>query len=82
MLLFRSEEHVQRWIEERRIPIGGTLTTDQGWRLADAWFHDRLDLEWRRRTPDEAQSLFDEIGLSGPFWRLIDMADSERRYSP
>jgi hypothetical protein len=70
MLLFRSEEHVRRWAEERSIPIGGTLTTDQGWRLAHAWFHDRLDLEWRRRTPEEAQTLFASIGLTGPFWQL------------
>jgi len=70
MLLFRSEEHVHRWIDERRIPIGGTLTPEQGWRLADAWFHDRLDLDWRRRTTEEAQTLFTSIGLTGPFWRL------------
>jgi hypothetical protein len=70
MLLFRSEEHVQRWIEERRIPIGGTLTPDQGWRLADAWFHDRLDPAWRRRTPEETREVFTSIGLTGPFWEL------------
>jgi hypothetical protein len=71
MLLFRSEEHVHRWAEGRGIPVGGTLTPEQGWRLADAWFHDRLDLEWRRRTPQEAQTLFASIGLTGPFWDLL-----------
>jgi hypothetical protein len=70
MLLFRSEEHVHRWSDERRSPVGGTLTPAQGWSLADAWFHDRLDVEWRRRTPEEAQALFTSIGLTGPFWQL------------
>jgi hypothetical protein len=70
MLLFRSEGHIHRWIEERRIPVGGTLTTDQGWRLADAWFHDRLELGWRRPTTEEAQALFTSLGLTGPFWQL------------
>jgi hypothetical protein len=70
MLLFRSEEHVTSWCEERRIPPGGTLTPDQGWQLARAWFHDRLEPGWRRRTPDEASALFTSLGLTDPFWRL------------
>jgi hypothetical protein len=70
MLLFRSEEHVHRWIEERRIPIGGTMTTDQGWRLADVWFRDRLNPAWRPRTPAETEEVFTSIGLTGPFWDL------------
>jgi hypothetical protein len=70
MLLFRSEEHVRTWANERRSPVGGTLTPTQGWRLAEAWFHDRLDLEWRRRTTEEAQALFTSIDLTGPFWQL------------
>jgi Alkylmercury lyase len=68
MLLFRSEEHVERWSEGRRSSTGAILTPEQGWRLAEAWFHDRLSPEWRRRTPQEAQTIFDGIGLTGPFW--------------
>ncbi len=70
MLLFRSEEHVTRWIEERRSAIGATLTPQQGWRLATAWFEDRLSPGWRRKTPEEALMIFDRIGLRGPFWDL------------
>jgi hypothetical protein len=71
MLLFRSEEHVREWARERGVPIGGTMTTEQGWRLARAWFDDRLDPAWRRRTPEEAQAVFEGIGLTGPFWDLL-----------
>ena len=70
MLLFRSEEHVHRWSEERAIPLGATLSVEQGWRLAEAWYRHRLAPDWRRRTPEEAQRLFTELGLTGPFWRL------------
>jgi hypothetical protein len=70
MLLFRSEEHVRRWTGERGIPIGATMTPHQGWRLADAWFHDRLTADWRRATPEESRALFASIGLTGPFWDL------------
>lgn len=70
MLLFRSEEHVERWSEGRGIPTGATLTPAQGWRLAKAWFDDRLSPGWRRKTPEEAQAIFEGIGLTGPFWVL------------
>jgi hypothetical protein len=70
MLLFRSEEHVGRWSGRLRIPTGATLTPQHGWRLADAWFEDRLSSDWRRKTPGEARAIFDGIGLTGPFWDL------------
>ncbi len=70
MLLFRSEGHVDRWLESRGAARGATMTPVQGWQLARAWFADRLSPEWRRKTPDEAQAVFESVGLTGPFWRL------------
>jgi hypothetical protein len=68
MLLFRSEDHVTRWAEVRQTGIGATFTPQQGWQLATAWFGDRLSPDWRRRTPEEARTIFEGIGLTGPFW--------------
>lgn len=70
MLLFRSEEHVTTWSERRGSPVGATMTLEQGWRLALAWFNDRLSPDWRRKTPAETEEVFARIGLSGPFWHL------------
>ena len=70
MLLFRSEEHVQRWYEGR-LPLGATLTVEQQWRLARIWYGDRASASWRRRTPQEAQEVFAQVGLTGAFWRLV-----------
>lgn len=70
MLLFRSEEHIGRWSERRGNSMGATLTPHQGWRLAEAWYADRLSPDWARKTPDEAQAVFDSIGLIGEFWAL------------
>ena len=39
-------------------------------RLARHWYGDRLDPDWRPRTRDESQAILDEVGLTGPFWRL------------
>lgn len=70
MLLFRSEEHLDRWREARSLPRGGTLSLEQVWRLARIWYGDRLDPGWRRKTPGETQAIFTDVGLIGEFWRL------------
>ncbi len=71
MLVFRSEEHVEKWRRDWRFERGAILRLGQCWRLAQAWYGpDRRDAAWRRRTPQEAQALFTELGLTGPFWQL------------
>jgi hypothetical protein len=70
MLLFRGEEHIDRWCSAREIPRGATLTIEQGWSLAYAWFKDKLKPEWRRHTLEEAETVLAQTGLTGPFWNL------------
>ena len=50
--------------------LGAVVTPEQMWRLADVWYHDRADPSWRRKTADEAETIFAAIGLTGDFWRL------------
>lgn len=70
MLLFRHEEHVDRWCGSRDITRGALLTPDQGWRLARGWYGGKLSPAWRRHTLEETEALLVEVGLTGPFWNL------------
>lgn len=70
MLLFRSEEHLEAWVQAGQGVRGATMTVEQQWALAHAWYHDRADPDWLRRTPDQAAQLFADIGLTGEFWQL------------
>jgi hypothetical protein len=70
MLLFRSEEHVDRWTGQRGVPKGVAFGTDQLWGLAEAWYRERMSPHDRRRTPGEAEALFASLGLTGDFWKL------------
>ena len=71
MLLFRSEEHIDRWSRAWHLDRGGVLSLEQCWQLARAWYtDDRRDPNWRRKTGAEAQALFTELGLTGAFWQL------------
>ena len=68
MNLFRSEEHVARWLDGR---LGGdTIPVAQLSALAHAWYTDRLAPDWRPRTRDESQAILERVGLTGVFWRL------------
>jgi hypothetical protein len=68
MLLFRSEDHVTRWLSGRR--PGATITISKLAELAAAWWGDRLTPDWRPHTRKQNQAILDRVGLTGPFWHL------------
>lgn len=70
MLLFRSEEHVKRWCQARGWPQRPLVTLDQIWRLAVAWYGNRLTPESRRPMGGEVKQILDEVGLKGDFWAV------------
>ena len=68
MNLFRSEEHVERWLSGRA--PGVTISVTRLAELAIAWWASRLSPDWLPRTPAESQAILDGLGLTDPFWRL------------
>lgn len=70
MLIFRSEAHIDRWCAFCGLPRGGTMTVEQCWQLARAWYGDKLRPDWHRKTLDEAETTLAAIGLTVPFWSL------------
>jgi hypothetical protein len=70
MLLFRSEEHLERWLEQHRLDRGGTMSLAQQRELGIRWYGNRLAEDWQRRSPDEGEAIFEDVGLTGPFWQL------------
>lgn len=68
MNLFRSEEHVARWLGDR--DPGATIPVETLSDLAHAWWDDRLAPDWRPHTREENQAILERVGLTGPFWTL------------
>ena len=68
MNLFRSEEHIARWLDHRT--PGATLHVRQLTALSTAWWHDRLDPDWHPHTRDQNQAILESVGLRGDFWTL------------
>ena len=68
MNLFRSEEHIARWLGTR--PPGATIPAQLLCDLAHAWWDTRLQSDWSPRTRAETQAILDRLGLVGAFWTL------------
>ena len=68
MNLFRSEEHIERWLGGRE--PGATISVEKLCELAHAWWHDRLAPDWRPHTREQNVAILERLGLTGEFWRL------------
>ena len=68
MNLFRSEEHVERWLAGR--PPGVSLSVAKLSDLANAWWGDRLSDNWQPHTREQNQAILDGLGLTQGFWAL------------
>jgi hypothetical protein len=65
MNLFRSEEHIGRWLGERE--PGVTIPVAKLSELAHAWRDDCLSPGWRPHTRDGNQAILDRVGLTAGF---------------
>jgi hypothetical protein len=68
MNLFRSEEHLDRWLAGRE--RGATMSAVKLCELAHAWYRNRLDPDWQPRTLEQNQAILERLGLTGEFWQL------------
>jgi hypothetical protein len=68
MNLFRSEEHIARWLDGR--DAGMTTDVAKLAELAHAWWNDRVTPDWRPHTLEQNQAILRDLGLTGTFWQL------------
>ena len=68
MNLFRSEEHLTRWLDGRQ--PGSTLGVDKLSELAHAWWSDRVHPNWRPHSRAENEAILIRVGLVDDFWTL------------
>lgn len=61
---------MDRWCGLRGIQRGAVIPLAQCWELAKLWDVDRLRVDWRRKTVEEMEAIFDQVGLRGSFWSL------------
>ncbi|MCL4296824.1 MAG: alkylmercury lyase family protein [Anaerolineae bacterium] len=70
MLLFRSEEVLQRWCETNHRSRGEVLSVSQVWELSQEWYSNRLLVEYHGRSLAQVEAIFKQVGLVSPFWSI------------
>lgn len=70
MLIFKNENEVNDWCKQHNKPKGEVLPITQVWELAKIWYGNYLDTDFKRKTKDVAESMFAQVGLTSPFWKL------------
>ena len=68
-MLFRSEEEIERWCAATGEPRGEAIPLGTIWELSKVWYGNRMSLDFRGRTADEVEDLFQQFGLMSDFWR-------------
>ncbi|HKU57242.1 MAG TPA: hypothetical protein VJP41_09500 [Gaiellaceae bacterium] len=68
MNLFRSEEHIARWLGDRE--PGATISAAKLSELAHAWWDDRVAPDWVPHTREQNTAILDRLGLTGEFWQF------------
>mgnify|MGYP001450430810 CR=1 FL=1 len=70
MLLFRSEDDIDRWCAATGEPRGEATPLRQVWNLARAWYGNRMDPGYRGRSAEQAVAVFRSAGLMSEFWAI------------
>ena len=68
MLLFRSEEWIDKWCQRSNLERGEVLTIQQVWELSKLWYANRLSVEYHGRSIEQVAEIFRKAGLKSEFW--------------
>ena len=68
MLLFQSEEWIEKWCKRNDLERGEILTIDQVWELSKLWYHNRLSVDIHGRNTEQVAEVFRQAGLTSAFW--------------
>jgi len=68
MLLFQSEEWIDKWCARKDLERGEVLALHQVWELSKLWYQDRLSLDYHGRNIEQVSEIFKQVGLKSKFW--------------
>jgi len=70
MLLFQSEEWIDKWCKRNHLERGEVLTIHQVWELSKLWYQDRLSLDYHGRSIEQVSEIFKQAELMSKFWYM------------
>lgn len=70
MLIFENESEIDIWCKQHNKPKGEVLPIEQVWELAQIWYGNYLDPDFKRKSKEIAEAMFEQVGLTSSFWKL------------
>ncbi len=70
MLIFKNEYEIDEWCKQHKKPKGEVLLIEQVWELAQIWYGNYLDTDFKCKTKEVAENMFAQVGLTSNFWKL------------
>jgi hypothetical protein len=74
ILLFRDKPQVREWSQRHGLAIGDLQPLSTVWELARRWYGEHLQPDWRKKSADEARTIFAALGLDHHVWDLDSMS--------
>jgi len=71
MLLFRSEEWIDKWCRRNKMERGEVLTVAQVLELSRSWYQDRMSVGYHGRNRQQIEDVFNRSGLTSAFWMEV-----------
>ena len=68
MLLFQSEEWIDKRCKRNNLAHGESLTLGQVWELSKLWYGNRMSMEYHGRSTEQVAEIFKQAGLKSKFW--------------
>ncbi|GAA3766092.1 hypothetical protein GCM10022270_27600 [Terriglobus aquaticus] len=70
VLPFRSHNDINQWCERHGQTYGEAVTLERTAALARRWYGPYARASWRKWTVEQAREIFNESGLTSPFWEI------------
>jgi len=70
MLLFQSEEWIDKWCKRKDLERGEILSVAQVWELSKLWYQNRLSMDFHGRNIEQVAEIFKHAGLTSAFWYI------------
>lgn len=70
MQIFTSEQAIDEWCQQHRIPKGDIQPIENIWKFAQVWYGNHLREDWQKWSAEEAQSIFNQFNLTSSIWQI------------
>ncbi len=69
-LIFENEAQVDHWCKQHNVKKGRVIAIEQAWELSKRWYGYYLSPDWKPKTAEGANQIFEAVGLTDEYWKL------------